>query len=188
MTDITLSIKDPTFEALIKLELLRCGKRVGCNGEKSAILITDGSYEKLNCDHIILISSSEHPMNADIVLRRPVDLSELRNSVEKLLNLNGKTVHIARFKSELSIRLLKSEHSALVGDNKISLTDNEFILLSSLIENRGTPISRDDINKLLNSGGNTPEVYICSLRKKLTLDDGRNPIITVRGKGYAIRQ
>ena len=188
MIDITLAIKDPSLETLIKLELLRCGKRVGCNGEKSAILITDTVCDNLNCDHTILISAADPTTNADVVLRRPVDLAELRDSVEKLLSFNDQSIRMTRVKSAFSIRLLKSEHAALLGDTKILLTDNEFILLSALIENRGTPISRDDINKLLNSGGNTPEVYICSLRKKLTLDDGRNPIITVRGKGYAIRK
>ena len=186
MTDIALFIKDPHLNRLIRLEFERIGKSVGADTDSCNILITD-TKDALESpsQNKILISHDTESIKNTVVLKRPVDMAELRLTVDEFFKLPTQTNETKSLEGT-KVKLLKEEKSALIGNSKIPLTENEFILLSELIE-KSTPISRDEINSLLNASGNTPEVYICALRKKLTQNDGVNPIITVRGKGYKLR-
>ena len=186
MTDIALFIKDPQLNRLIRLEFERIEKIVGDDLESCKVLITDMKDAlKLPPQNKILISYDVEDLKNAVVLKRPVDMAELRRAVSEFFK---QPIEKAEEKASenTKVKLLKEEKSALIGNSKIPLTENEFVLLSELIE-KDAPISRDEINYLLNASGNTPEVYICALRKKLTQDDGVNPIITVRGKGYKLR-
>jgi len=187
MTDITLLINDPSLLRLLRIELERIGKSVGENGEDCALLITD-TIKESNISHKnkIIISRELETDKKAIVLKRPVDMSELRLIISDLFKQTEPKAEFKR-KKKPSFKLLKEEKAVIVGNEKVTLTENEFVLLSALSEKRGELISRDEINELLNASGNTPEVYICGLRKKLAQRDGVNPIITVRGKGYKLR-
>ena len=60
-------------------------------------------------------------------------------------------------------------------------------MLSVLYENRGTPVSRAELDVALgNHGGNESDVYICLLRRKLE-SDGQRRIFTKRGVGYFLK-
>ena len=187
MTDITLFISDPSFRRLLRLELERIEKTVGESGEDCFLLITD-THDVSDIFHKrkILITRGAESNKTNLILRRPVDMQKLRILVSEIFK-QTETNHEQKTKNDTSIKLIKEEKSARIGETKIHLTENEFILLSALKEKSGELISREEINSLLNSSGNTPEVYICTLRKKLTVDDGVNPIITVREKGYKLR-
>lgn len=84
-----------------------------------------------------------------------------------------------------------SNSTASHQDNKIELTKNEMRILSLLIRNKETIVSRDDImNELWQSDefvdDNTLTVNVNRLRKKLETIGLRNFIETKRGQGYII--
>ena len=185
MTEISIFIKDTILSELITLELGRLGYTFGDKKEGSLIFITDSENEASPIGaKKILISNTASQNCSDHILRRPVDLALLRSCVASALE--SRTVATVDPKNN-KISIKKKEKCANVGGKKVQLTENEFLLLSRLIESGGELVSREQINSLLGSSGNTPEVYICSLRKKLTSCDGFDPINTVRGKGYKLR-
>jgi len=185
MTKIVVWVKDLHLEKLLTLELQRIGYTVSDKKEECEIFITDSEREIPPTGSKKILISNVLSQKVDYtVLKRPVDLASLRECVASLLE--SKKVN-AKNKANDKIAVNKKEKCAIVGGKKVQLTENEFLLLSRLIEENGNPITREQINALLHASGNTPEVYICGLRKKLTQSDGVNPIITVRGKGYKLR-
>ena len=185
MTKISIFIKDPCFKELISLEILRLGYTVVDNVNECAIFITDSEAERApQGAKRILISNDLPQKGSDHVLRRPLDLAALRVSISSILET--KAIQQADIKSN-KISINKKEKCAIIGEKRVQLTENELTLISCLLESDGEPVSRDKINAILTSSGNTPEVYVCNLRKKLTSNDGVDPIITVRGKGYKLR-
>ena len=83
-----------------------------------------------------------------------------------------------------------------VGDDEISLTPHEWAVFNCLFESRGETVSKSDLREVLDGVGhdgddrrsNTPEVYICFLRRKLEKPTGRRYIDTVRGVGYRMNE
>ncbi len=71
------------------------------------------------------------------------------------------------------------------------LTSREHDLLALLLENRGFPLSREEIYRLLwgeeNAESNVVDVYIRYLRKKLDFSFGERIIYTRRGCGYYVK-
>ena len=101
----------------------------------------------------------------------PVDIGEREDS-----GANENTVYVI----DSSAGIVQTE-SALV-----KLTRTEFLLLETLCETEGEPISRERIGEILGeSDGNKVDVYICRLRKKLEAHDGKRTIVTRRGRGYS---
>ena len=79
------------------------------------------------------------------------------------------------------------------GGEEITLTSREYALLEYLIRNKGSVLSRRQIEEHVWSydyegASNMVDVYIRNLRRKL--DDGREKklIHTVRGAGYVLRE
>ena len=96
----------------------------------------------------------------------------------------------------LSIRgvtLDVERHEVKVGDDPIELTNREFEVLKTLMENRNVVLSRERLAQAaldydFVGETNIIDVYIRHLRSKI--DDRYNIklITTVRGVGYVIRQ
>lgn len=76
--------------------------------------------------------------------------------------------------------------------NPVSLTKQEQAVFDCLWEHRGRAVSKETLRERLSAvpsgdtAGNTPEVYICFLRRKLEKPTGRKLITTVRGVGYML--
>ena len=75
----------------------------------------------------------------------------------------------------------------------IDLTRREYDLLSALMENVGTVLSRDDLlERVWGTGSSTEtnvvDVYIKYLRNKIDRAGAPSYISTVRGKGYVMRR
>ncbi len=134
----------------------------------------------------------------DVFLHRPFLMSELCYEIfsydeSENTDITGRIqknrvqkMPIGEKKSYLSVHA--DEKSAVIGSEKISLTDSELIILSYLCERRGETVSREQLSSLLGSSeGNICDVYICMLRKKIDNRFGVKFIYTVRGKGYMIR-
>ncbi len=71
-----------------------------------------------------------------------------------------------------------------VRDRRIPLTPTEAAVLRRLCDHPGKPVSRDELCALIGGGGNSVDVYICHLRRKIEKPLGRRMIATVRGRGY----
>lgn len=71
-----------------------------------------------------------------------------------------------------------------------SLSDTEARLLEVLLENRGSPVSAEELSRRVwgrdNVRSNIVNVYIRYLRQKLEKDSSNRIIFTVRGQGYKI--
>lgn len=81
-----------------------------------------------------------------------------------------------------------STQSAVFGEIRIPLSENEYQVLSLLCEKRGDVVSRDDISALLGvRESNMCDVYICHLRRKIDNRLGLKLICTVRGNGYILK-
>lgn len=86
-----------------------------------------------------------------------------------------------------------ARHIVLYGESSIDLTNREFLLLQTLLENKSIVMSRDT---LLNSvwgfdymgETNVVDVYVYYLRNKIDDVFGEKIIHTVRGVGYVIKE
>jgi len=80
-----------------------------------------------------------------------------------------------------------------VGGNRVHLTGKEYAMLELLALRKGTTLTKDMFLNHLYGGMDEPElkiidVFICKLRKKLSLAcGGDNYIETVWGRGYMLR-
>ena len=192
MKDVTVYSEDSIFSCLLLSEIKKLGKSVNSQNESCILLVVDidcaGSDSAISeIAHTFTLGISREISQKgelDALLKRPVSLKELRDTVNALLE--RKSVSVFKNEEEKDeIILLTDRKSVLFNGNKIGLTPNEFLLLERLLERQGCPVSREEINTLLCADGNTSDVYICMLRKKLT-HNRRSPVITIRGKGYMI--
>jgi two-component system cell cycle response regulator CtrA len=75
----------------------------------------------------------------------------------------------------------------------VHVTCKEYAILELLSMRKGSTLSKEAIMGHLYNGMDEPEVkiidvFVCKLRKKLALaSDGRDPIETVWGRGYLLR-
>ena len=183
MTDTVIMLKDPSLATLIQLELERNGFSVSQKPQSCILLITDtptANDFEYNFKMGVLRLNEVADDSFDVILRRPIDLSDLRKTVAEIF----KQQNALKSSDNNSIYTFSNDKTVLWEGRRIRLTNNEFIILSALLEASGEPISRDRLNQLIDSAGNAADVYICYLRKKLFCN-GKSPIITVRGKGYA---
>lgn len=72
------------------------------------------------------------------------------------------------------------------GERRVSLSLQEWRILCCLYQHKGAIVPRETLLDLMGSSGNSVEVYICHLRKKLETPSGSRLILTVRGKGYRL--
>ncbi len=125
-------------------------------------------------------------LGADDYLAKPFGMMEMVARVKAVLRrtqpvYESETVRIG------NLTLNKSEHIALVGDERIKLTLKEYELLCLFMENPGKAFTRDKL--LLHVWGadflgetRTVDVHIGTLRAKL--GECGDYIETVRGVGY----
>ena len=107
-------------------------------------------------------------------LRRPFALSEWETLIRGMME-SPSTPHSA---------LRVGDGSVSVGGMAAPLTDAEWRVFSHLYDRRGKVVPREELAALLGGGGNSAEVYVCHLRRKLEGPLGRRLITTLRGVGY----
>ncbi len=91
-------------------------------------------------------------------------------------------------KAPLYLSVSEMDKSAVWGDERIPLSDNEYRVLSILCDNRCEIVEREKISALLGAeDGNMGDVYICHLRRKIDNKLGLKLIYTIRGKGYMLK-
>lgn len=100
-----------------------------------------------------------------------------------------KRTNLSSFHEKKSYLTIDRENRCAVwGNNRISLSENEFKIMSVLCDRMGDVVTRQALSELIGaSEGNMCDVYICMLRKKIDDQFGVKLIHTVRGKGYMIK-
>ena len=125
-------------------------------------------------------------LGADDYLAKPFGMMEMVARVKAVLRrtrpaAESESIHIGR------LTLNKSEHIALVGDERIKLTLKEYELLCLFMENIGKAFTRDRLLHVVWGDDflgetRTVDVHIGTLRAKL--GECGDYIETVRGVGY----
>lgn len=122
---------------------------------------------------------------ADDYLVKPVDLSELSariGAVARRYSGNPNPhLRLAGFQIDLGNRTVQGP------EGSVDLSLREWIILETLLQRRGSVVSKSRLEDRLYSfdaevESNTIEVYVSRLRKKL----GRDSVETLRGLGYRI--
>lgn len=125
------------------------------------------------------------------VFNRPFLMSDFLSVFgdgEAVKQYNAKAKHQENHRKPHFLSVDEKSSSALWGEQKIPLSDNEYRVLALLCENRGEIVERERIYSLLGAeDGNMGDVYICHLRRKIDNKLGIKLIYTIRGKGYMLK-
>ena len=129
------------------------------------------------------------------VLHRPFLMDELFSAIfsdvkphnqKRIRQIRSGDSHVRDKKGHL--RVDHASKKAIWGNDGIALSDTEYKVLSLLCEKRGEVVTRQEIDELLEANeGNSADVYICMLRRKIDNRLGVKLIYTVRGEGYKLK-
>ncbi len=144
---------------------------------------------------VLLIDDGTDPHEelfvADEIMRisLPLPIRELSDFYARVAYGSGVTGNVVREATPFDrIYFCENRENTVRYCNRyVQLSNCEMALLEGLCRKSGEPVSREELNSLLDAQrGNIVDVYICRLRKKLESADGRRLIFTVRSSGYKI--
>jgi DNA-binding response OmpR family regulator len=126
---------------------------------------------------------------ANDYIKKPFHFEELLERIKVQLRNKEEDLKELSFGS---IRIDPNTHQVFKDDNGVKLTQREYELLYYLIAHQGTVCERDQIikdvwNIHFDYDSGIIDVYINSLRKKLSLKGADDHIHTIRGVGYIVR-
>ena len=128
---------------------------------------------------------------ADDYLIKPFDFDELKARVRALLRRDaGRSGALMRVGD---LQLDTARHEARRGDHELSLTPKEFSLLRYFMSRAGQVLSQEDLlehvwDEHADPFTNTVRVTVMTLRRKLADSADGQPIETVVGRGYRLRE
>lgn len=132
-------------------------------------------------------------------ITKPFAIEELLARIRVALKLHGKTVPKPMEEEQEGVLVWKDltlsekKHQVRYGGEEIVLTNREFLMLKTLLENQDIVLSRDTLLERVcgfNYIGetNVVDVYVRYLRSKIDEVYGVKMIQTVRGVGYVIKR
>lgn len=125
--------------------------------------------------------------------RRPFLISELLSVFDSNIlpeRIQKRPITRERVKgiSPMHLSVSEMDKSAVWGEMRIPLSENEYKVLTLLCDNRCEIVEREQIGAILGANdGNMGDVYICHLRRKIDNKLGLKLIYTIRGKGYMLK-
>ena len=148
---------------------------------------------------IVFVSSADDNMNivmamnmgADDFISKPFDLQVLTVKLQAVLRRSYGQV-LERHVLECGDVLLNlDDTSMMIGDQRMELTKNEFLMLKVLLEKQGKVVSREEMMERLWGDDefvddNTLTVNMVRLRKKMESAGVTDFIVTKRGLGYIV--
>ena len=134
-------------------------------------------------------------------ITKPFAIEELLARIRVALKLHTKALHHEERKEEEEegvfvrgkLSLNTKKHRVLYDGHEITLTNREFLLLQTLLENMDLVLSRDTLLEKVcgyeyAGETNVIDVYVRFLRSKIDEVFGEKVIETVRGVGYVIKR
>jgi two-component system response regulator MprA len=177
------------FDAIVldlmlpKMDGVEVCRRIRADGHRTPILML--TARSAVADRIAGLDAG-----ADDYLPKPFALGELAARLRALARrgrTGGEVLRAGDLVLDTGAREVR------VGDALVELTGTEFALLEYLLRNPGQVLSRDQLREEVWGSGfepasNVVDIYIHYLRRKLKAAGVSDPIRTVRGLGYALRQ
>ncbi|MBE5860092.1 MAG: response regulator transcription factor [Butyrivibrio sp.] len=158
-----------------------------------------GEIRKISQVPIVFLSSADDNMNivmamnmgADDFIAKPFDLQVLTAKIQAILRRSyGESIAVHELEVK-NVRLNLDDTSVSVGENRLELTKNEYLILKTLMEQQGKVVSRETIMERLWGADefvddNTLTVNVTRIRKKLDAAGAEDFITTKRGIGYIV--
>ncbi len=198
--NILILCEDAVFARMLELELEAMHFSVAVNSslttrENDLILVDLDSAsipEKTGNDARIVgftrhfeVSTLDAKRRCSMILHRPFQMRILREEVASLGSAAEEKKPKGKAQNTLAITL--DGNMLTVEDATLSLRPKETAVMSLLLANRGEPVSREELSKLIGeSSANKTDVHVCYLRRKIAAITERTIIKTVRGRGYKI--
>jgi two-component system cell cycle response regulator CtrA len=148
---------------------------------------------------ILVLSSLTRPqakvkafsLGADDFLARPFDESELGARIQALVRRSKGLSH-----SKIAVGpivLDMDSNIVTVNNNTVHLTEKEYRILELLFLRGGSIVAKESFLNHLYGGNDEPDikiidVFVCKLRRKLSLAGAGDVITTVWGRGYIVRE
>lgn len=127
---------------------------------------------------------------ADDYLTKPFDPQELVLRIRAILRRKPQP-QAMETETKIGRWIYRSTHNELVdGDTHVKLTDGEANLLNTLLQKKGTVMSREALSAScdMDPDKRTVDVQVTRLRRKLEENSNMPRYLqTVRGKGYVLR-
>ena len=196
MIRISVVSSDELFAAMLCSEIEDLGNEYKLVSKNAKILILDldSDCDMLDDQIVVGFSRNEKALTDNVrdkcrvVLHRPFLIEDLKTIIKELGAQEKENSFSERKTATGSLLLDNSTSSVELYGKKIHLSRNEYAILDRLAESLGSPVSREDLSKVLSSSlGNMCDVYICHLRAKLESVSEKKLIFTVRGKGYMLK-
>jgi two-component system cell cycle response regulator CtrA len=130
-------------------------------------------------------------LGADDALAEPVDTAQVRARMTAMARRNRASGSSVLSLGELS--LCTATREVRFRDQNVALSDKECALLELMFMRRGTILTKTSFLNYLYDELDEPEiniidVFICKLRKKLERAGAIDPICTIWGQGYMLRE
>jgi len=183
-SDFEILILDVMLPSMGGFDVLR---RLGASYDTPILMLTARGDD---VDRIVGLE-----LGADDYLSKPFNPRELVARIRAILRRASNRPARAAASDELavgSIVLNSGMHQVRVSDQPVALTGAEFRVLELLMRSAGQVISRESMTEQALGRKLVPydrsiDTHISNLRRKLSLEAGKNPEIkNVRGSGYTL--
>jgi two-component system response regulator PhoP len=177
--DIDIAIMDIKMPRMDGIETMRKLKEINPG---LRILVTSGYKSVETAKEAVAAGASDYMV-------KPFDMRELMARCKALVRRSyGRAAPVIEI-ADISIDTAR--HQVMFRGRSVRLSAMEYRLLEYLAMRSGEVVSKADIAEHLYSSysenfSNVVEVYICSLRKKLSSGSNRELIHTLRNQGYVL--
>lgn len=196
--NVLILSQDAVFARMLELELEAMRFSVALNsapaGRQNDLILVDldsasiprkvGDARIVGFTRHFEVSALDAERRCSMILHRPFQMRLLREEVA-LLDATAEEREEQKGAENLEITL--KGNILTLGEKALTLRPKESAVMSCLLANRGTAVSREQLSALIGeSETNKTDVHVCYLRRKIATHTDRSIIKTVRGKGYKI--